>query len=98
MKPQDARLKVEFSYDHVSGLFHAHLASGTVIPVQPNHVAGKLANALALFRRGVIDLHEQRAYRPTKPKGYSDPLYDPDDVRRFTPSGRPIISLEDIGL
>lgn len=50
------RLRVDFTYDHTSGMFHAHLENGAVIPVSRNDISGKLENTLKLFSNAVIAL------------------------------------------
>lgn len=54
VKKTGLRLRIDFIYDHTSGLYYACLENGARIPVSRNDVGGKLENTLNLFRRGVI--------------------------------------------
>lgn len=60
------RLHIDFSYDHVSGLYYAHLDNGAVIPVSRSDVAGKLENTLNLFRRAVTAIEYPDERKPGK--------------------------------
>jgi len=57
------RLRIDFTYDHTSGLYYANLENGAVIPVSRNDVGGKLENTLNLFRRGVIAIEHPDQHR-----------------------------------
>lgn len=58
------RLRIDFTYDHTSGLYYANLENGATIPVSRNDVGGKLENTLNLFRRGVIAIEHPDERRP----------------------------------
>jgi hypothetical protein len=58
------RLRIDFTYDHTSGLYYANLENGAVISVSRSDVGGKLENALNLFRRGVIAIEHPDERRP----------------------------------
>lgn len=68
-KKKGFRLTIDFSYDHVSGLYYAHLQNGAVIPVSRSDVGGKLENTLNLFRRAVTAIEypdERKASKDNK--------------------------------
>jgi hypothetical protein len=66
VKKSGLRLHIDFSYDHTSGLYYAHLENGAVIPISRNDVSGKLENTLNLFRRGVIAIEHPDESRTPK--------------------------------
>lgn len=65
-KKSEFRLQVSFSYDHISGLFSAHMENGSIIPVSRSDIGGKLENALTLFRRAVTALEYPDEVREAK--------------------------------
>lgn len=60
MSDQSPRLRVAFEWEHVSGMWIAHLDNGASIPMAREQIGGKLSNALNLFRTGVIARIEDR--------------------------------------
>lgn len=54
-------LKLEFEYDHVSGLYEVKLENGARFSVKREDISGKLENNLDLYRRAVISLMEDKA-------------------------------------
>lgn len=93
------RLYISFGYNHAAGTFTAYLENGSAFTVQRSHVSDKLANALALFSRGVIASESGRWAKPIAIKegdlGYT---YSEAQVRRFTRTGAPKLELEDLDL
>jgi len=72
MSEQSPCLKVVFEWDHVAGIWQAHLANGVTIPVAREHIGGKLSNALNLFRSGVIARIEERKRTMGRPVAVED--------------------------
>lgn len=104
--PNSPRLACSFSYDHASGAFFCHLSNGAVIPVEREHVAGKLANTLSLFRSQVIAMETGVRPKPAKPSlttaaiaealsRFDGPINRAGVVRVLKPAR---VTLEDLGL
>lgn len=66
---------ISFYWDPVSGTYTAKLANGASFTVERNHVSGKLANNLDLYRSGVQQMLD--GPRPFK----VDPSWDYGEAR-----------------
>lgn len=80
-------LFVTFTYDHAAGIFYAQLANGTRIPVERQHVSGRLSNALELHKKAVIDLNSGKYVQAKGSKGQLTYSYDESQIKRFTQAG-----------
>lgn len=91
-------LFVTFTYDHAAGLFYAQLANGSRIPVERQHIGGRLENALNLHKQAVIALNSGKYVQARDGRGALKYEYDTAQIRRFTQAGTPDIELPDLEL
>lgn len=102
VKPDQPFLGIQFTYDHASGLFTAHMANGASFTLDKANVSGRLQNALTLFARGVVAAEGGKWAKPIKNVGeVREHQYDETQVKRYSTRGRrvlPELNLDDLQL